>query len=610
MTEITPAGARLHAGRSRNDQVALDLRLYCRAAASALTAAIAELVDALAAKAADHAAWLMPGYTHLQRAQPVTVGHHLLAHAEPLLRDADRVRHAYEAADAMPLGSGALAATTLPLLRELVAKELGFKGLTANSMDAVADRDFALDLVYACVCLSIHLSRLGEDVVLWASPEFGFVKLADEVATGSSLMPQKKNPDVAELLRGRSGRAVGSLVALASVLKGLPLAYDRDLQEDKPAVFAAVDTSRIRPRAPCGCRRRSRPAGDRRGRGPRAGRNALSCGASSCRPRLSGRKARSALERGRLPAQAKPAGWSPSSPGGLPLNGRPPPGGRPAGLEQGTPTSPSPVEFRPVLLAVDVGNTNVTFGLFEGESLAADWRVTSHRERTADEMAVEMRQLFELRGYDLSVVDGVVISSVVPTLNPALIEASRRYLKCEPVMVGTGVKTSVRVRYENPRDVGADRIANALAAYTKYGGPVVVIDFGTAVTYDAINAQGDYLGGAIAPGVEISLDALVSHTAMLRRVEPVAPDSVIGRNTIASIQSGLFWGFVAQVEGMVKRMVAELGGSARVVATGGQAALVAGLTHVIETTDPLLTLEGLRLIYLQNTDGASTRVDR
>ncbi len=263
-----------------------------------------------------------------------------------------------------------------------------------------------------------------------------------------------------------------------------------------------------------------------------------------------------------------------------------------------------------MLLAVDVGNTNVTFGLFEGESLAADWRVTSHRERTADEMAVEMRQLFELRGYDLSVVDGVVISSVVPTLNPALIEASRRYLKCEPVMVGTGVKTSVRVRYENPRDVGADRIANALAAYTKYGGPVVVIDFGTAVTYDAINAQGDYLGGAIAPGVEISLDALVSHTAMLRRVEPVAPDSVIGRNTIASIQSGLVWGFVAQVEGMVKRMVAELGGSARVVATGGQAALVAGLTHVIETTDPLLTLEGLRLIYLQNTDGASTRVDR
>ena len=256
-----------------------------------------------------------------------------------------------------------------------------------------------------------------------------------------------------------------------------------------------------------------------------------------------------------------------------------------------------------MLLAVDVGNTNVTLALFDGEKLVADWRVTSHRERTADEMAVELRQLFELRGFEIGVVDGVVIASVVPTVNPALVEASRRYLKCEPLMVGPGVKTSVRIRYDNPKDVGADRIANALAAYSKYGGPVVVIDFGTAVTYDAINAEGDYLGGAIAPGVEISLEALVSHTAMLRRVEPVAPDSVIGRNTVASIQSGLVWGFVAQVEGMVHRMVSELGGSAKVIATGGQAALVADLTNVIQATDPLLTLEGLRLIYAQNSDG-------
>ena len=214
-----------------------------------------------------------------------------------------------------------------------------------------------------------------------------------------------------------------------------------------------------------------------------------------------------------------------------------------------------------MLLAVDVGNTNVTLALFEGERLVADWRVTSHRERTADEMAVELRELFSLRGFELGVVSGVVISSVVPNLNPSLIEASRRYLNCEPVMVGPGVKTSVRIRYENPKDVGADRIANAL-------------------------------------------DALVSHTAMLRRVEAVAPDSVIGRNTVTSIQSGLVWGFVAQVEGMVERMVAELGGKAKVVATGGQAALVAGLTNVIEATDPLLTLDGLRLIYLQNADGA------
>ena len=243
LTELTPAGTALHAGRSRNDQIALDLRLYCRAAASQLVAAVADVVDALALKARGHAAWVMPGYTHLQRAQPVTVGHHLLAHAEPLLRDADRFRRAYDAAGDMPLGSGALAATTLPVQRERMRRELGFERLTANSIDAVSDRDFALDLVYACLCASVHLSRLAEDVVIWASTEFGFVRLADEVSTGSSLMPQKKNPDIAELLRGRAGRSMGSLVSLATVLKGLPLAYDRDLQEDKPALFTGVDNA-------------------------------------------------------------------------------------------------------------------------------------------------------------------------------------------------------------------------------------------------------------------------------------------------------------------------------------------------------------------------------
>jgi len=243
LTEITPAGASLHAGRSRNDQVALDLRLCCRFAASQLVAAVADVVDSLATKAREHSGWLMPGYTHLQRAQPVTVGHHLLAHAEPLLRDAERFRRAYESAGDLPLGSGALAATTLPLHRETVRRALGFERLTANSIDAVSDRDFALDLVYACMSASIHLSRLAEDVVIWASAEFGFVLLADEVSTGSSLMPQKKNPDIAELLRGRAGRSVGSLVSLATVLKGLPLAYDRDLQEDKPALFGAIDNA-------------------------------------------------------------------------------------------------------------------------------------------------------------------------------------------------------------------------------------------------------------------------------------------------------------------------------------------------------------------------------
>jgi argininosuccinate lyase len=243
LTEITPAGAVLHTGRSRNDQVALDLRLYCRDSAAHAIALLVALVDALAQQAAKHADWVMPGYTHLQRAQPVTVGHHLLAHAEPLLRDITRFAHAYEAASEMPLGSGALAGSTLPLHRETVTRHLGLAAPTSNSMDAVADRDFALDLAYACTAVGIHLSRLGEDVVLWASTEFGLVRLADEIATGSSLMPQKKNPDIAELLRGRSGRALGSLVALATVLKGLPLAYDRDLQEDKPALFAAVENA-------------------------------------------------------------------------------------------------------------------------------------------------------------------------------------------------------------------------------------------------------------------------------------------------------------------------------------------------------------------------------
>ena len=241
LTEITPAGAALHAGRSRNDQIALDLRLYCRFASAAAVSAIADVIEKLGGQAAAHASLPMPGYTHLQRAQPVTLGHHLLAHAEPLLRDAERFRHAYDSADEMPLGSGALATSILPLRRELVAKELGFARLTANSIDAVSDRDFALDLVHACVVTSLHLSRFAEAVVLWSTAEFGFVVLADEISTGSSLMPQKKNPDVAELLRARSGRAIGSLVALATTMKGLPLAYDRDLQEDKPAVFAAVD---------------------------------------------------------------------------------------------------------------------------------------------------------------------------------------------------------------------------------------------------------------------------------------------------------------------------------------------------------------------------------
>jgi argininosuccinate lyase len=221
--------------------VALDLRLYCRAAASAIGEELAGTVQALAAQAARHHDLAMPGYTHLQRAQPVTAGHHLLAHAEPLLRDGVRVMSAYGAASELPLGAGALAGSTLPLDREAVAAALGLRKLTANSIDAVSDRDFVLDLVYACLSIGLHLSRLGEDLVLWSSSEFGFLKLTDEASTGSSIMPQKRNPDIAELIRGRSGRALASLTGLALVMKGLPLAYDRDLQEDKRHLFGAVD---------------------------------------------------------------------------------------------------------------------------------------------------------------------------------------------------------------------------------------------------------------------------------------------------------------------------------------------------------------------------------
>src|SRR6202165_1162633 len=245
-------------------------------------------------------------------------------------------------------------------------------------------------------------------------------------------------------------------------------------------------------------------------------------------------------------------------------------------------------------------------GLYDGERLVADWRMTTPPTWTGDEVAIMLNDLFELRGLEVGVVDGIVIGSVVPNLTPALEEASVEHLKVRPVIVGPGIRTGIRLAIENPKEVGADRIANTLAAFRKYGGPAIVIDLGTAVTYDAVSAGGEYLGGAIAPGVGISLDALVAHTAKLIRVELVAPDTVIGRSTMSAIQSGLLWGFVGQIEGMVQRMSDELGGKAHVIATGGQAQMVAGLTHVIDSVDPGLTLEGLRLIYLQNApDGAT-----
>jgi len=239
---IGPAGARLHTGRSRNDQVATDSRLYAKTACADLGRHVLELRSVLLRLAEKHLGAVMPGYTHLQKAQPVLLSHHLLAYAQMLTRDFTRLRHAFESADVLPLGSAALAGTTYPLDREYVAARLGFSAVSENSMDAVSDRDFLLDLTYACAVCQMHLSRLAEELILWSTDEFGFVTMADEFSTGSSIMPQKKNPDFAELVRGKTGRVFGDLQSLLVTLKGLPLAYNKDMQEDKEPAFDAIDT--------------------------------------------------------------------------------------------------------------------------------------------------------------------------------------------------------------------------------------------------------------------------------------------------------------------------------------------------------------------------------
>lgn len=239
---IGPAGAKLHTTRSRNDQVALDLRLYLRAEIAEIQRGVRGMQGALVDLGARHPETVMPGYTHLQRAQPVLFAHHLLAYVEMLERDHGRLADAARRLDELPLGSGALAGSTITLDRPLIARLLGFSRLSQNSMDAVSDRDFACEFLFGAAMIGLHLSRLSEDVILWASAEFRFLLLSDAFTTGSSIMPQKKNPDVAELTRGKTGRLFGNLLRLLTLLKGLPMTYNRDLQEDKQAVFDSVDT--------------------------------------------------------------------------------------------------------------------------------------------------------------------------------------------------------------------------------------------------------------------------------------------------------------------------------------------------------------------------------
>ncbi len=245
ISRIGDTGKRLHTGRSRNDQVALDIRMYLKHEMSEIQQMLAELLHTLAAIAESNLDTILPGYTHLQRAQPITLAHHMMAYFQMFRRDAERLQDCYKRTNVMPLGSGALAGTTYPLDRNMVAKQLGFDTITENSLDGVSDRDFVIELASCLSIVMMHLSRLCEELVLWSSGEFSFIEMDDAYSTGSSIMPQKKNPDVAELVRGKTGRVYGSLMSLLTVMKALPLAYNKDMQEDKEAIFDAVDTVKM-----------------------------------------------------------------------------------------------------------------------------------------------------------------------------------------------------------------------------------------------------------------------------------------------------------------------------------------------------------------------------
>ena len=250
-----------------------------------------------------------------------------------------------------------------------------------------------------------------------------------------------------------------------------------------------------------------------------------------------------------------------------------------------------------MLLVIDVGNTNTSLGVYDGERLVADWRLTTARARTVDEYGVHSRNLFQLAGIDFKAITAVAIASVVPPLNYTLKRMSEVYFDRTPLFIDHTVETGVPILYEPPSDVGADRIVDAVAAVHRYGAPCIIVDFGTATTFNAINARGEYLGGVITPGIIISADALFARAARLPRVEIKRPASVIGTSTVGSMQSGLYYGYAGLVDGILKRMIEEVGGAPRIIATGGLAPLIATASELIEVIDSTITLEGLRLVY-------------
>lgn len=254
-----------------------------------------------------------------------------------------------------------------------------------------------------------------------------------------------------------------------------------------------------------------------------------------------------------------------------------------------------------MLLAVDIGNSNVVLGLFQGERLLESWRIGTKTQITADEYAMIVRDLFGFSGFEFRQIDGVVISSVVPPLLPLMEEMSRKYFRREPVIITHESKTGITLQYENPREIGADRIVNAAAAFAIYGGPLIIVDFGTATTFCAITGSGEYLGGAITPGVKVSAEALYQRAAKLPRVELVRPSSIIGRDTVSAMQAGIIYGYAGMVDGIVERMKKAFAPEARVIATGGLAELVASETRTITEVRQNLTLEGLRLLYERNS---------